>query len=281
LPKVGDRVPLEKFHVSKMNMRWQEPFGESEEDKLLIANLRGGKIIGPFKARPEDKNGHWKPGMDLDSAVGYGVPVGRRRFLGKKATGAKHFVVGTDCIIEEMTDEEAREASLIENLDILQKDVDPIARAKTLSEAIAFSPTGLRGAARRWGIPASTLSEWLQVLELSPKMQEAVSKGSLPYSDARRVARMKLGEELQGELVTVAESEGLEAFKEELTRIEAGKEKRGIPKGVYDIIRITWDKRYKPDIETLEKLDHLAETKKMKRDECAKWIIEEHVKSAA
>jgi len=46
---------------------------EREEDRALIDQLRRGRIIEPFKARPE----------------GYGVVVGRRPFLAKKDVGAK------------------------------------------------------------------------------------------------------------------------------------------------------------------------------------------------
>ena len=177
LANIGEQIPVGRFHVSESNVRAGRPFGESGEDRALIDQLKRGKIIGPFKARPE-KNG-------------YGVAVGRRRFLAKKEVGAKFFVVGSDCLIEEMTDEEAREASLIENLSILRKDMDPITRAKRLNEIVSYSPAGLRATARRLGIPASTLSEWLKILELSPKMQEAVAKGLLCYTDALNLTKMK------------------------------------------------------------------------------------------
>ena len=58
-------------------MRVEDVFGESDEDRALIENLRKGTIVHPFKARPEGN--------------GYGVYVGRRRFLAKKAIGTKHF----------------------------------------------------------------------------------------------------------------------------------------------------------------------------------------------
>lgn len=56
---MGEHISVDKFHVSKMNVRAEEPFGESEEDKQLISNLTRGKIIGPFKARLEAKVMGW------------------------------------------------------------------------------------------------------------------------------------------------------------------------------------------------------------------------------
>lgn len=265
LPKIGAKIPVEKFHVSKMNVRAKEAFGEPEEDKQLIANLRRGKIVQPFKARPEAK--------------GYGVVVGRRRFLARKELGAKNFVVGVDCLIQEMTDEEAREASLVENLEILRKNMDPITRAHQLADLIAFSPTGLRGTARRLGLRASTLSEWLKVLDLSPKMQKALSNDHIFFTDAIHVARMELGKDLQDELAEVAKTEGLQAFKKELLRVAGGKMKRGLPKGVYIVLRTTFDKRYNPDLELYKRLESLAKTKDMKIDEYCKWVLNEYVKT--
>jgi len=227
--------------------------------------LRRGKIIGPFKARPEGD--------------GYGVFVGRRRFLAKKEGGAKYFVGGRDFLVEDISDEDAREASLIENLEILRKEMNPITRAKVLNEIISFSAAGLRGTARRLGISASTLSEWLKVLELSPRMQEALAKGLLFYTDALMIARMKLGTDLQDKLAEVLETEGPDAFKKELMRVSKGKMKRGVPKGVYVVLRTSFDKRYKPDVELYEKLNELAEANNMKLDEYCKWVLTEHVKS--
>jgi ParB family chromosome partitioning protein len=197
LPKVGDRVGVEMFHVSKMNVRFGEHFGEDQDDKNLIANLKEGKIVQPFKARRE--------------ASAYGVFIGSRRFLGKKTAGVKSFVVGVDCLIEEMTDEEAREVSLIENL--FRKDVNPIVRAKKLDEIVMGRGESLRVTARRWGIPATTLCEWLSVLKLTSKMQEMVSKQLLSFSDGLMVTRLNLDTEQQDMLAEVLETQGIQAFK--------------------------------------------------------------------
>ena len=265
LPKAGDHIPVDKFHVSEVNVRSNEAFGESAEDQQLIANLRQRKVVQPFKAKPEGK--------------GYGVFVGRRRFLAKKIWGTKHFVVGVDCIIEDANEEEAREASLIENLEILRKKMNPIDRAKQLNDIITFSTLGLRGTARRLGIPASTLSDWLKILELSPRMQEAVKKESLSHSNALMVARMNLGETSQDKLAETLETEGLDAFKRELARNLSGKMKKGMTKGKYIVLRTIFDKIFKPDVELYEKLAALAEEKNMKLSEYSKWVLTEHAKN--
>jgi len=267
LPKPGERVPASKFHVSKFNVRASEPFGESEEDKQLIANLRRGRIIGPFKARPE--------------GAGWGVFVGRRRYLAKNWLRVKHFVVGVDWWPESATEEEAWEASLVENLEVLRQNMDPMTRAHALARIVDESGAGLRGAAVKLGLKVSTLSEWLKPLELSPKMQKTLAKGNLFFTDALHVAKMGLGKERQDELAEVVEKDGMDAFRAELARLEEGRLKRGIPKGKFTIIRTMFDHRYHPDMELLAELNKLAETAGKKIDEYTKWVLSEHVKAVA
>ena len=265
LPKMGDHVPIEKFHVSELNVRVQERFGECEEDKALIHQLWLGKrIIGPFKARPERD--------------GYGVFVGRRRFLAKKASEAKDVVVGTDVIIESINEQEARLQSLIENIRVLRKEMDPIVRAQSLNEIISGSTDGLRGTARRLGIPPSTLSEWLKILELSPKMQEATRKGLLSYTEALELAREKLGEMKLDKMAETLEAEGIEAYRTMLRRTHSVYGKRGIPKNKYAILRIMFDMTYLPDRKLLTELKELIRARKIRPENYCKSVLAEHVK---
>ncbi len=263
LPEVGTRIPVEKFHVSLLNVRFGEPFGKSKEDRQLISNLTNGRIIAPFKARPENEK--------------YGVFVGRRRFLAKKALGAKYFVVGEDCLIEIVTNQEAREASLIENLEIFRKSMDPIARAKGLKKVIDGSNLSLRTTAKKLGIPRSNLSDWLKVLELSPRMQKVLSKGLLNFTNGLLVAKMKLGEVMEEKLAETLEAEGFDVFKKELERINVKKLKRGIPKGAYTIVRTTWDTNNKKEMEYYELICKIAEKRGLSVGAYTKDFLIRHI----
>jgi len=75
---------------------------------------------------------------------------------------------------------------------VLRKDLDPISRAKALKKLVETNPRGITGVAKELGIPKSTLSEFLKVLELSPQLQEKVSKGVVPFRYALEVARLGL-----------------------------------------------------------------------------------------
>lgn len=262
-PTTGDKIPTAKFHISKLNVRADEPFGETEEDKALTHQLYKGKIIAPFKARPEGD--------------GYGVYVGRRRFLAKKQAGTKEFIVGRDVLIDDVDEEEAREQSLIENVEILREEMNPMLRAKALSELVATSPSGLRGVARRLGISHSSLSEWIKPMELSPPLQKALEKGDIYFTDAVRLARMELPNTTQQRLAETLEKEGLEAFQDAVERVGERKLKRGIPKGVYEVDRVVWDKRNQKEMSYYETLRKVAEVKEMKVPEYIKDFVIRHI----
>jgi len=278
LPRVGEAVPVDRFFVSKMNVRAEEEFGVGEEDEALQAHLSTDEIVQPFIARPEDKDGHFELGMGPERILGYGVVVGRRRFLARRGR-VSHFVAGKDVLIQELTDEEALDKSLKENLAIFRRDLDPITRGDKLNELLSKSARSLRDWARKWNVSPSTLSDWIRVANTSPKMREALRKGIVPFFDGLQVVALKLGTETQENLGELALSEGLEAFRRELARFMAGKGKRGVPRGVYIILRTPFDKRYKPDLELFEKLRKLAEEKGKRLEEYVKEILRDYVKS--
>lgn len=263
LPKFGERIPAERFHISKLNVRASEPFGESENDKNLIENLRRGNIVEPFLARPEEK--------------GYGVYVGRRRFLAKCAVGTKAFVVGKDVLIENTDGEQAREESLVDNLDVLREEMNPLVRARAVQDLIDHNMIGLRAVARKLGLAPTNLSEWTKILELTPPMQEAVGKGQIYYKDALTLTKMKVGELQEKKLAEAAETGGRDAYIAALDTLQTGHEKRGIPKDKYMVVRAMFEKAHEEEI--YSKLEQLAKAKNMEIGEYSKQVLTEHVKS--
>jgi ParB family chromosome partitioning protein len=167
-------------------------------------------------------------------------------------------------------------------MEIFHKSLNPITRANALNRLISMSPTGMTGVARELGIPKSTLSEYLKVLELSPKLQEQVAKGpelGIPFRDALRVARLGLGREMQDSLAETFETEGMEAFRSEVERLSTGGAKRGAPAGLL-VVRVVFDHRYKPDVETYKAYIEHCKALGVEPDERCKFLISEDIKRA-
>jgi len=262
LPKIGDAIPVEKLFVSKMNARFEDSFGKTMEDTVLTEHLGKQGIVQPFIVRPEGK--------------GFGVVIGRRRFLAKKKSGAKKFIVGTDCLVKEMSDEEALDASMQENLDIFRQELNPLARAKMLKKIVETKDASMRELARLWRVPISNLSEWMKPLELSQPMQALIEKGELAYTDALKLARLNLNAEEQSKLATTFKKEGSDAFQSELERIQQKQEKRGAPKGKYVVFRLTFNSTVPEETEAQRRLEVLANSAHKPFDEYCKMILIEH-----
>jgi len=255
-------IPVEDIYVSPLNVRAEDDFGNCEEDKVLMNNIRRTDIKQLIVVRP-DGNGK------------YEVIIGRRRFLALKDT-----VKEMPCIVrDDWDDREAVKASLIENLGVLRKDLDPITRAKAIKKLLDMKPN-VHGAmtrlARELGIPKQTLSDFLKVLDLTPEMQEKVATGTVTFRDALKVARA-LSEQEQKALAEEAEK-GSEAFKSALERMLEGKGKRGAPPGLL-AVRVIFDPESMEERTYFEKLRHYCESKGMKVSEYVKNLLIEHVRS--
>jgi ParB/RepB/Spo0J family partition protein len=261
--KAGEAIPISKFFVSNMNIRAEEEFGKTDEDFILTQHLTKQDLVQPIIARPEGN--------------GYGVIIGRRRFLAKKKAGAKALVVGKDVLIKTIDDEQALDESVRENLDTFRQGLNPIARAKALKKLLEAKEYSLRDLARVWKVPLSNLSEWLRVLELTPKLQELVTKGSMNFTEALTIAHLQLDTEIQNKLAETLEKQGHEAFRSELAGLKKGKEKRGLPAGKYEVLRLTWDKTDYLENGLYKKLAQLARVMGKTVEETAKILLRERL----
>ena len=272
LPKAGDKIPTEKFHVSKCNVRYDIAFGLTEKDRQLEENLKFNKISIPIHARPEGD--------------GYGVYVGKGRLEGRRKY-TTHLIVGEEVLFFDISEEEARIASFIENNEYLKKSMDPLTYAENLN-MIASKSGGIRATARRLGISPSGVSEYLTMLEglSSKKIMEALRKYNIPYkgkssSDPHSmlgIAKMKLGKEKLDELAETLENEGAEALYQQIDFLTTGKQKRGLPKDAYDVFRVTWKKSNKFERKYSENICKAAKNKELTEAGYIKKFLINHMK---
>ena len=234
-----ETIPVDKIFVSDLNIRATEEFGEAPEDEALRENVRREGVKQPITVMP--KGGKFE------------VILGRRRFLSVKANGEKEI----DCVVrDDWDDREALKASLIENWKDFQKTLDPITRAEALNKLVSMSTKDMQGVARELRIPKSSMSEYLKILELSPKLKELVRREVVPFKEAVHIARLKLGEDSQDSLAELAVIKGLDPLRNEIERLKFGK-RRGAPRGLL-VIRLVFDHRNMEDKKRYEALMKLG-----------------------
>ena len=98
-------IDIDELYISDQNIRSDHQFGD-EEDLELIENIQSLGILQPLVVRPKGNK--------------YDIIIGRRRFLSLKQSGVK----SVPCLVAELSDEEALDASISEN--VFRKSVDPI-----------------------------------------------------------------------------------------------------------------------------------------------------------
>ena len=123
-------LPIEKIHISPLNVRAGVEFGD-EEDLELIKNVDSLGLIQPIVVRPVGDQ--------------YEIVIGSRRYQSLKEAGANEI----PCVVRELSDDESLDLSLSEN--IFKKDVDPITLGRWLKERLSKGDMSLSGYARKIG----------------------------------------------------------------------------------------------------------------------------------
>lgn len=153
----------------------------SEEDIAELAqNIRNQGLLQPITVRPIGKT--------------YEIVCGERRYRACKlnAEEDKKKKATIACIVKEMTDEEAFEAMITENLQ--RKDVDPIEEAFAFGELIN-SGKSIDEVAARFGKTKRFVQERVKLNTLISPLKELTTSGNIPIAGAFMLA--KLTEDLQ------------------------------------------------------------------------------------
>ncbi len=173
-------ISLYQIRPSAMNPR--KTF-DQEGLQELADNIKRQGLLQPITVRPADEL------LNKDGTVCcYEIVCGERRYRAMKLTGSKTI----HCIVKEMTDEQAFDAMITENLQ--RQDVDPT------EEAFAFAELSKRGQtaediALRFGKSKRFVLERIKLNALIPELTLKLKEGKMSISAAMIIC--KLGEESQ------------------------------------------------------------------------------------
>lgn len=141
------------------------------ELKLLADSILANGIIQPLAVRKTDDGR-------------YEIIAGERRFRAAKMVGLRRI----PCVIHTADEQTAAVLSLTENLQ--RSDLGIFEEARALDRLINYYGISQSQAALKLGIAQSTLSNKLRLLNLSPEIQERVTKARLTERHARALLRL-------------------------------------------------------------------------------------------
>lgn len=242
-------IPMELIDVAEENVRKDHDFGKDSNDKLMKEHLSKFDLLQPVVVRFDDESRRYK------------LLIGRRRFFALNAKGARE----VPAVITELEGAEAEAASLFENL--IRKDLSPLEKARMVKKLVDSTKRGITGTSAKYGLPKSTISEWLSILTLPQPLQGQIEKGEITSYEAIRIARRP---EIHDRLVKAAAQSRLQ---EEMVTTGV---KRGAPKGLLTV-RLVFDPRKKTDSKMWERLNEKANQSGLEVTDYVRSIVARHI----
>lgn len=243
-------IPVKMIDVANENVRKDDSFGKDDKDKLIKEHLSKFDLLQPVVVRFDNESQRYK------------LLIGRRRYFALSAKGERSI----PAVITQLEGAEAEAASLFENL--IRKDLPPLEKARMVKKLVDFTKGGITAVSAKYGLPKSTVSEWLSILTLPALLQKKIEKGEITSYEAIQIARKP--KRVQEKLITAAAAGRLQ---EEMSRAGV---KRGAPRGLLTI-RLVFDPRKKPDKQLWDRMRKKADENGLEVTDYVRSIILKHM----
>ncbi len=173
-------IPIGCIEPSPMNPR--KTFGEDALHELA-ENIRQQGLLQPITVRTTEYDDRVEDDQIISIPVKYEIVCGERRFRACKMAG----MATIPCIVRDLSDDEAFDAMITENLQ--RKDIDPI------EEAQAFTALQQRGQqlidiATRFGRTYAYVRDRIRLAQLQEPLRLAVSAGKITLRGGYLLARL-------------------------------------------------------------------------------------------
>lgn len=243
-------IPVKMIDVANENVRKDDSFGKDDKDKLIKEHLSKFDLLQPVVVRFDNESQRYK------------LLIGRRRYFALSAKGERSI----PAVISQLEGAEAEAASLFENL--IRKDLPPLEKARMVKKLVDFTKGGITAVSAKYGLPKSTVSEWLSILTLPALLQKKIEKGEITSYEAIQIARKP--KRVHEKLITAAAAGRLQ---EEMSRAGV---KRGAPRGLLTI-RLVFDPRKKPDKQLWDRMREKADENGLEVTDYVRSIILKHM----
>ena len=166
---------------SAMNPR---RFFTKESVQELSESIRNQGLLQPITVRPTPEHTIVFP-EELSGKTIYDIVCGARRYKASILAGLETI----PCIVREMTDEEAFDAMITENLQ--RKDVEPMDEARAFNE-LHKRGTSFEELAARFGKSVSFIRLRIKLNDLVPDLAELLEKKELQISHAQELCKLSV-----------------------------------------------------------------------------------------
>jgi ParB family chromosome partitioning protein len=248
-----ENIPIGLIDIAKENVRKDIVFGKDQSDNLMKEHLSKFDLLQPLVVRFDTKSKRYK------------LLIGRRRFLALHNKGEKEIPV----IVTKLKGAEAEAASLFENL--IRKDLSPLEKARMVKKLVGTSKSGITGISQKYGLPKSTISEWLSILTLPEQLQEKIEREEITLHEGIKIARQP--KHIQDRL---ASSDSLNSLNEEMLKLGV---KRGAPKGLLTV-RLVFNPSKIKDKDLWNSLEEKAKQNGNDINDFIKEILANYVKGS-
>lgn len=168
------RLPLTAIRTNP-----QQPRRRFSQESLeeLAASIREKGLLQPLLVRPKGE--------------GYELVAGERRYRAAQMAGLGEVPV----LIRDLSDQEALELALVENLQ--REDLNPVEEARGYQALLAMGLTQ-EEVAKRVGKARSTVANALRLLQLPKEALEALERGEISAGHARALLMLEPEDRLWG-----------------------------------------------------------------------------------
>ncbi len=165
---------VQEISIEQIKPNRYQPRKEFDDDALfeLAQSIRENGLIQPIVVRQQKK--------------GYEIVAGERRYRACQYAG----LTKVPCIIMEASDRESAELALIEN--IQRENLSAIEEAKAYRNILKENGYTQEELARKLGKAQSTIANKLRLLELTPKIQQAIADKKITERHARALLQVDL-----------------------------------------------------------------------------------------
>ena len=200
LPESDAPVGSTEISLSDIDPNPDQPRRVFDKEALetLAESIRQSGLLQPLLVTPEGSR--------------YRIVAGERRFRAARMAGLDT----VPCVVREMSEQERREAALIENLQ--REDLNPIEEAAGIRDLMESCGYTQELAAKRVGRSRPAVANLLRLLALPESIQQMVKDGRLSAGHARVLAglesetqQLALAERILRDGLSVREAETLAA----------------------------------------------------------------------